>query len=49
MADHQRQAIANLSAVLDGPTDNEVAHLAKRSRQASEILRKTSFRHVVSE
>lgn len=48
MTDHQRQAIANLSAVPDGPIDNEVAHLAKRSRQASEILRKTSFRHVVS-
>lgn len=49
MADHQRHVATNLSAVLDGLTDDEVARLAELSRQASDILRKTGFRHIVPE
>lgn len=49
MAQHEHQIRASLEAGLNGLNDEEIAQLAEISRQASALLRKTTFKRVVPE
>lgn len=49
MEEHEHQIRARLDAGLNGLSDKEIAQLAEISRQASALLRKTTFKRVVPE